>query len=57
MKCIRWVFLIFLGIVPLGARAQQQANTDKPLTDTQKLGQRIFEQRCGIATRRRAGPS
>jgi mono/diheme cytochrome c family protein len=48
MKCIRWVFLIFLGIVPLGARAQQQANTDKPLTDTQKLGQRIFEQRCGI---------
>src|ERR1700689_3841447 len=49
MKCIRWVFLIFLGIVPLSARAQQQqANTEKPLTDTQKLGQRIFEQRCGI---------
>ena len=23
-------------------------STDKPLNDTQKLGQRIFEQRCGI---------
>ena len=47
MKRIRWVFLIFFGILPLTARAQQ-ANTEKPLTDVQKLGQRVFEQRCGI---------
>ncbi len=48
MRRIRWAFLIFVGIFPLTAGAQQ-ANTDKPpLTDTQKLGQRIFEQRCGI---------
>jgi len=47
MRRIRWVFLLFAGIFPLAAGAQQ-ANTEKPLTDTQKLGQRIFEQRCGI---------
>ena len=48
MRRIRWAFLLFVGIFPLTAGAQQ-ANTDKPpLTDTQKLGQRIFEQRCGI---------
>ena len=43
----RWVLLILLGVFPLTAGAQQ-ANTEKPLTDTQKLGQRVFEQRCGI---------
>lgn len=47
MRRIRWAFLIFLGIFPLTARAQQ-ANTEKPLNNVQKLGQRIFEQRCGI---------
>ena len=47
MKCFRWVLLIFLGICPLAAHAQQ-ANTEKPLTDTQKLGQRVFQQRCAI---------
>lgn len=48
MRRIRWAFLLFAAIFPLAAGAQQ-ANTDKPpLTDTQKLGQRIFEQRCGI---------
>jgi mono/diheme cytochrome c family protein len=39
--------LLFVGIFPLTVGAQQ-ANTGKALTDTQKLGQRIFEQRCGI---------
>jgi len=39
--------LIFLGIFPLRAHAQQ-ANTEKPLNDVQKLGQRVFQQRCGI---------
>jgi mono/diheme cytochrome c family protein len=39
--------LIFLGIFPLTARAQQ-ANTEKPLNDVQKFGQRVFQQRCGI---------
>jgi mono/diheme cytochrome c family protein len=47
MRCIRWAILIFLGIFPLTARAQQ-ANTEKPLNDVQKLGQRVFQQRCGI---------
>jgi len=47
MKCIRWAFLIFVGIFPLTGHAQQ-ANTDKPLKEVQKLGQRVFQQRCGI---------
>jgi mono/diheme cytochrome c family protein len=48
MRRIRWAILIFvLGILPLTARAQQ-ANTEKPLNDVQKLGQRVFQQRCGI---------
>jgi mono/diheme cytochrome c family protein len=47
MKCIRWAFLIFVGIFPLTGHAQQ-ASTDKPLNDVQKLGQRVFQQRCGI---------
>lgn len=47
MRRIRWVLLIFLGICPLTARAQQ-ANTEKPLNDVQKLGQRVFQQRCAI---------
>jgi mono/diheme cytochrome c family protein len=47
MKCLRWVLLIFLGIFPLAARGQQ-ANTEKPLNDVQKLGQRVFQQRCAI---------
>jgi mono/diheme cytochrome c family protein len=47
MKRFRWALLIFLGICPLAVRAQQ-ANTEKPLTDVQKLGQRVFQQRCAI---------
>jgi mono/diheme cytochrome c family protein len=47
MRLIRWAFLIFLGICPLTLRAQQ-ANSEKPLNDVQKLGQRVFQQRCGI---------
>ena len=47
MRLIRWAFLIFLGICPLTLRAQQ-ANSEKPLNDVQKLGQRAFQQRCGI---------
>ncbi len=47
MRRIRWVLLIFLGIFPLGGRAQQTAPAT-PLNDVQKLGQRVFQQRCGI---------
>ena len=47
MRRIRWAILIFLGIFPFTARAQQ-ANTEKPLGNVQKLGQRVFQQRCGI---------
>jgi mono/diheme cytochrome c family protein len=41
------VLLILLGAFPLIAGAQQ-AGQDKPLSNTQKLGQRIFQQRCGV---------
>ena len=47
MRAIRWFLLIFLAVSPLTVRAQQ-ANTEKPLTDAQKLGQRVFQQRCAI---------
>jgi mono/diheme cytochrome c family protein len=47
VKHIRWALLIFLGLTPFTARAQQ-ASAEKPLTDVQKLGHRVFEQRCGI---------
>ena len=47
MRRIRWAILIFLGIFPLTAHAQQ-ADPVTPLTNVQKLGQRVFEQRCGI---------
>ena len=47
MKLIRWAILMFLGIVPLVAHAQQ-ADPAKALNSQQKLGQRVFQQRCGI---------
>jgi mono/diheme cytochrome c family protein len=46
MRHIRWAFLLSLAIFPLSARAQQ-ANSEK-LNDAQKLGQRVFQQRCAI---------
>jgi len=48
VKYIRWAFLVFAGIIPLASQAQQQAAMEKPLNSVQKLGQRVFEQRCGI---------
>lgn len=47
MNCSRWALVALLAIFPAAARAQQ-TGTDKTLTSTQKLGQRVFEQRCGI---------
>lgn len=47
MARFRWVLPLFLGIFPLAVCAQQAGN-DKPLNDVQKLGQRVFQQRCGI---------
>ena len=47
MRSIRWAVLILLGIFPLAVRAQQ-ADPPKPLNTAQKLGQRVFQQRCGI---------
>ena len=47
MRRIRWAALIFLCVSPLAARAQQ-ASSEKPPNDVQKLGQRVFQQRCGI---------
>jgi mono/diheme cytochrome c family protein len=45
--CSRWAILVILGIFPLTARAQQ-ADPAKTLNETQKLGKRVFQQRCGI---------
>lgn len=47
MKRLRWGLLIVFSILPLAARAQQ-STSEKPLNEQQKLGQRIFQQRCGI---------
>jgi len=47
MKRFPWVLLIFLGIFPFTTRAQQ-GNNASPLNDVQKLGRRVFQQRCGI---------
>jgi mono/diheme cytochrome c family protein len=47
MMCSRWALLILLGSFPLAAGAQQPA-AEKSLAAAQKLGQRVFEQRCGI---------
>jgi len=47
MKLFRWMIFICLGFFPLTSRAQQ-TNPQKPLNDVQKLGQRVFQQRCGI---------
>jgi mono/diheme cytochrome c family protein len=41
-----WASVAILCISPITLRAQ--SNADKPLNTTQKLGQRIFQQRCGI---------
>jgi mono/diheme cytochrome c family protein len=47
MKRIRWAILLSLGIFPLAAHAQQ-SDPAKALNSQQKLGQRVFQQRCGI---------
>jgi mono/diheme cytochrome c family protein len=43
----RWIVLIFLATFPLTTQAQQ-SGPEKSLNSEQKLGQRIFQQRCGI---------
>src|ERR1700680_3217213 len=52
MTGLRWTLLIFLGLAPLSARAQQaepaKPSNDVQLNSVQKLGQRVFQQRCGI---------
>ena len=47
MLRFRWALPALLVLFASGARAQQSGGA-KPLTDGQKLGQRVFEQRCGI---------
>ena len=47
MKRFLWTFGVFIGFFPLGAGAQQ-SKTDKPLNYVQKLGQRVYQQRCAI---------
>ncbi len=52
MNGSRWALVLVLAVFPAAARAQQggaeKSPANAPLTSTQKLGQRIFEQRCGI---------
>ncbi len=52
MTCSRWAVLIFLGLSPLAAHAQQsesaKSSNQVELNSVQKLGQRVFQQRCGI---------
>src|ERR1700739_563919 len=47
MKLSRWALLVLVAASPAAARPQQPA-AETSLNATQKLGQRIFEQRCGI---------
>ena len=47
MKRFQWVFLLFL-LSPLTVGAQQSDSDRATLNSTQKLGQRIFQQRCGV---------
>jgi mono/diheme cytochrome c family protein len=42
-----WIIFLVLGISPLTAPAGQK-DAAQTLTTTQKLGQRIYEQRCGV---------
>jgi len=46
MRHTAWLFLAILVFFPLAARAQQKEA--ELLNPTQKLGQRIFQQRCGV---------
>src|SRR5579864_790768 len=48
MKRSRWAVAVFLAIFPVVARAQEGGAGKVPLTSSQKLGHRVFEQRCGI---------
>jgi mono/diheme cytochrome c family protein len=59
MRSTRWIVFFLLGIFPLAAYARQsdpaktkaQSSVESPaqsLNSTQKLGQRVFQQRCGI---------
>jgi mono/diheme cytochrome c family protein len=41
------ILLFLLTSLPLSVPAQQ-TGTDRSLNDTQKLGRRIFQQRCGV---------
>ncbi|MGH9680576.1 MAG: c-type cytochrome [Candidatus Acidiferrales bacterium] len=42
-----WILLFLLVLSPLAAPARQK-EVAQPLTPTQELGQRIYEQRCGV---------
>jgi len=51
MRGFGWAIFVCLGIFPLTALAQQPTASKPPSQlndDTQKLGQRVFQQRCGI---------
>lgn len=47
VMCIASIFLFLLIAYPPAATAQQ-STTNTSLNETQKLGRRIFQQRCGV---------
>ena len=47
MKFNRWILPVLFAFFPVAAGAQQ-AEAQPPLSATQKTGQRIFQQRCGV---------
>ena len=47
MKPEGWIFLCTLAVWPQAALAQHGGGTT-PLNDTQKMGQMLYEQSCGI---------
>ncbi len=47
MKRSAWIVALAATIIPFAASAQQK-DPAAPLNATQKLGQRIYEQRCGV---------
>ena len=47
MKPAGWIFLCALAVWPQAALAQH-GGTTTPLTETQKTGQMLYEQSCGI---------
>lgn len=47
MKRPAWIVALFAAVISIAAAAQQKDSAPQ-LSETQKLGQRIYQQRCGV---------